>query len=285
MRQSNGYVIFFTAILTVVVGGAMALTSVALKPAQQKSIELDTKSQILSAVTDVSEMKNNKILTFYDEHISSLVVDVNGEEISDVVAEKVNVNKQFRMLFKAQKQRREAAKMTQLAERTGDEEAKQEAEALIESAKAIEEKAYFPVFKYTEGEGDNVDAYIFPVYGNGLWNNIFGYIALENNLNVIKGVSFGHVGETPGLGARITNQDVKSRYNGKTIFSDGGELVSVTMVKGEGNPEEKLGPHKVDGMSGATLTANGVNQMLDAYLHYYLNYIDKNKSGEVQAAL
>nr|WP_271711609.1 NADH:ubiquinone reductase (Na(+)-transporting) subunit C [Marinigracilibium pacificum] len=263
----------------------MALTSVALRPAQQKSIELDTKSQILGAVTDVSAMKNKEVLSFYDEHISSLVVNIKGDEVEGEVAEKVNVNKQFRNLFKAQKKRREAGKLTQLADRTGDEEAKAEAAKLIEEAEAIEADALFPVFKYSAESGDAIDAYIFPVYGNGLWNNIFGYVALENNLNEIKGVSFGHVGETPGLGARITTEEVKARFAGKTIFDESGDLVSVTMVKGEGNPESALGPHKVDGMSGATLTANGLNEMLDAYLHYYLNYIGKNKSGEVQAAL
>ena len=93
---------------------------------------------------------------------------------------------------------------------------------------------------------------MLPVYGYGLWNNIWGFVALQADLNTIQGVKFQHAGETPGLGARIeTDQDVQDRYKGKTIY-DQGKLVSVTMMKGEGN-DYSDDPHQVDGMSGATL--------------------------------
>ena len=84
---------------------------------------------------------------------------------------------------------------------------------------------------------------MLPVYGYGLWNNIWGFVALKSDLNTVQGVKFQHAGETPGLGARIeSDEEVQNRYKGKTIF-DQDKLVSVTMMKGEGN-DYSNNPHR-----------------------------------------
>jgi Na+-transporting NADH:ubiquinone oxidoreductase subunit C len=115
------------------------------------------------------------------------------------------------------------------------------------------------------------------VYGYGLWNDIWGFIALESDMNTIRGVKFDHKGETPGLGARIqSDAELQDRYKGKSIY-EGEKLVSVTMMKGEGN-DYSNDKHKVDGMSGATLTAKGVNNMLSDYLSSYESYLKKKKT-------
>ena len=236
--------------MTIVVGGLLSFTSQVLGPAQRKSIEQDTKSQILGSVMDkeaLKKMKRNELLALYDERISSLVVDVNGEEItSDVkgnpmVAEEVNIAKNFKL--------------------------------------PVENRSY-PVFKYmSETDPDKVEAYILPMYGNGLWDKIWGYVALASSLETIAGVSFAHKAETPGLGARISSMDIQSRYVGKKIYTEQGELVSVTMLKGEGNKD--LSEHQVDGMSGATITGRGLNKMLEEYLSSYQAYFNKINSGGV----
>jgi Na+-transporting NADH:ubiquinone oxidoreductase subunit C len=77
------------------------------------------------------------------------------------------------------------------------------------------------------------------------------------------------------LGARISSEEIQDRYKGKSIF-DADVLASVTMQKGEGN-DYSNDPHKVDGMSGATLTAKGVNNMFVDYLTCYKNYLKKNQ--------
>ena len=131
---------------------------------------------------------------------------------------------------------------------------------------------------------EKVEAYILPLYGNGLWDKIWGFVAVESDLNTIKGVSFAHRGETPGLGARIADSDIQSRFAGKKIYDSSGELVSVDMAKGEhGGGQSSIDyyandPHTVDGMSGATITAKGVNQMLANYLEYYQGYFNKIES-------
>jgi Na+-transporting NADH:ubiquinone oxidoreductase subunit C len=103
-------------------------------------------------------------------------------------------------------------------------------------------------------------------------------VALAEDLNAIPGAVFDHTGETPGLGARISESEVQTRFIGKEVYDSDGTLVSVSMLKGEGNKVESLDSHHVDGLAGATITARGVNNMLLNYLGYYQNYLKKISS-------
>lgn len=243
MQQSNLYIILFAVGLTVVFGGALSLASVGLKPLQDKQVEIDTKKKILGAVMDISAIEDpNEILRIYNEKVSSIVIDINGNTITNdekgnpIVAEKVNIQK---------------------------------------NSKIDPTNRQYPVFMFSE-DGNTVDSYIFPTFGSGLWDWISGYVALEKDLNTVLGIALDHKGETPGLGARITEANVQARYIGKKIFNEQGELVSINMLKGEGH--SGLSEHEVDGMSGATITAKGVNAMLKDYLGCYLAFIEKSKT-------
>jgi Na+-transporting NADH:ubiquinone oxidoreductase subunit C len=114
------------------------------------------------------------------------------------------------------------------------------------------------------------------MFGNGLWDWISGFVALDKDLNKVVGVAFDHKAETPGLGARISSDEIQDRYKGKEIFDYEGNLISIKMLKKEKNPA--LSIHEVDGMSGATITANGLNDMMKNYLDCYLPFILKNKN-------
>jgi Na+-transporting NADH:ubiquinone oxidoreductase subunit C len=260
VQQSNGYIILFTVGLTIVVGGLLAGASQFLGPAQQRSIDLDTKSSILNAVRNqVKINEGDDILAIYDKRIKSLVVDFEGNEITTdekgnpLVAEKVNILKNYKFDPKDRQ---------------------------------------YPVFKLMNAEDSaKVEAYILPVYGAGLWDKIWGYVAIDAKLETIVGVSFDHKAETPGLGQRIATPEIQDRYEGKKIYNESGELVSVQMMKGEhgggGSSIEYYEgkPHQVDGMSGATLTGNGLNQMLKAYLDSYQNYFEKVESDAATASI
>ena len=128
------------------------------------------------------------------------------------------------------------------------------------------EAGEFPIFKAANG------SVVIPVYGAGLWGPIWGYIALEADMNTVKGIVMDHSGETPGLGAEITTDKVQSSFVGKTIF-EGAELVSVSMRKGGATNN-----HEVDAISGGTKTCDGVNAMLKTCLEDYLPYLNTNKS-------
>lgn len=126
----------------------------------------------------------------------------------------------------------------------------------------------FPVFIYKNGDQKS---YILPMYGNGLWDAVWAFVALDGDLNTIKGVSFGHKGETPGLGARITDKSIRDRFIGKQIFNADGTFGGVTFQKGE-KIDYTDQSHKVDGLAGASMTTNGVNNMLNAYFQSYEPY-------------
>lgn len=130
------------------------------------------------------------------------------------------------------------------------------------------EAGEFPLFKAANG------SVVIPVYGAGLWGPVWGYIALEPDMNTVKGIVMDHSGETPGLGAEITTDKVQSSFVGKTIF-EGNDFVSVSMQKGGATNN-----HEVDAISGGTKTCDGVNAMLKDGLQGYLPYINANKSNK-----
>ena len=122
--------------------------------------------------------------------------------------------------------------------------------------------------------------YIIPLRGKGLWGPVWGFISLEEDLNTIYGASFGHKSETPGLGAEINTKDFQAQFTGKKIFDVTGKFVSVRVVKGN---TDQTNLHKVDALSGATITCDGVSEMIQRTLASYIPYfkrINKN-NGEL----
>ncbi len=123
---------------------------------------------------------------------------------------------------------------------------------------------------YRRKSAKDGDVYVIPISGKGLWSTIYGYFALEQDLNTVKGITFYQHAETPGLGAEIENENFIKNYIGKKILDGQGQLVSVTIVKGlaKDQPASKH-EHIVDGISGATLTTDGVNNFIKATLAKY----------------
>ena len=140
-------------------------------------------------------------------------------------------------------------------------------------AEEIDPKAepdLLPVF--VKKDGDRVIAYCIPTQGKALWSTVKGYLALENDLNTVKGITFYSHAETPGLGGEIDKEWFKEGFHGKTILDEAGNLVSINIVKGKIRDGETDLQHKVDGISGATLTTKGLNEFIKATLEKYEPY-------------
>jgi Na+-transporting NADH:ubiquinone oxidoreductase subunit C len=142
-------------------------------------------------------------------------------------------------------------------------------ELMKETKKPTEEQA-FPIY-IAEKEGKKF--YVIPLFGAGLWKEIWGYIALDNDKNTIVGASFDHAGETAGLGAEINQSWYEDQYIGKTIFDDNNNFVSVKAVKGGAKSDDM---HGVDAISGGTITSDGVSDMIEERLGNYLPYFKNN---------
>jgi len=129
-------------------------------------------------------------------------------------------------------------------------------------------------FSETNGK---ITSYIIPVSGKGLWSTIYGYLALEPDGLTVKGITFYQHGETPGLGGEIEKDWFTSSFQGKKIRNENGDLVSITVLKGK--VEEKIKAENqsyyVDGISGSTLTGDGVSRFLKSELLKYEPYFTK----------
>lgn len=141
----------------------------------------------------------------------------------------------------------------------------------VEHSKPVEERK-LPV--YEADFGDEGTKYVIPLRGAGLWGPIWGYVALNSDMNTIYGATFDHQGETPGLGAEISTAAFQDVFKGKTIFNNNGEFVSLIVAKaGESAPAE----HKVDAVSGGTITSKGLQNMLADDLSCYVEFFNQKK--------
>ena len=107
---------------------------------------------------------------------------------------------------------------------------------------------------------NNLEKIILPIRGYGLWGTLYGYIAIDKDLNTIRGLEFYEHKETPGLGAEVDNPKWKALWNGKKIYKDG--IIEIAVIKGKVDKSNQMADYQVDGLSGATLTSRGVTNML-----------------------
>ncbi|MBI1305783.1 MAG: NADH:ubiquinone reductase (Na(+)-transporting) subunit C [Bacteroidetes bacterium] len=244
-KNSNGYIFGFALLVILFCGILLSAVSGALSEKQKTERELERKKFILKSAlgTAIDGKDKLAISELYDKIVEEKVLNGDGSVNPDVKVTEVNLRKEYK----------------KLDNKTG----------LLPKGTEIS----LPIYLVKNEQSGDVEYYVMPMYGFGLWDNIWGYIALKSDLNTVEGVVFDHKGETPGLGARITEEKVQSRYKGKQIFDQSHSLVSVVMQKGEGN-DYASDPHSVDGMSGATLTGKGVNIMLDNYMKLYQPYME-----------
>jgi len=234
--------------MTSVVALILSGMSTGLKPIHDKNEALYAKRATLSAVADhlpidITKCTDDDVQNIFDNQIEQLVINMNGELLDEASVEGL-----------------------------GYIGGKAENVDMAKEAKKPEADRILPVFIYSKEAGDKF--YILSTRGKGLWDAIWGNIAFEDDLSTIAGVAFDHKGETPGLGAEIKdNPAFKKQFTGKKIYADDGTYKSVFVRKGGA----KDPVHEVDGISGATITADGVTEMLERGLKYYEPYLNTLK--------
>ena len=123
---------------------------------------------------------------------------------------------------------------------------------------------YMIIYRVMNKEG-NVEKYILPIYGKGLWSTMFAFISLNKNLHTIEGLSFYEHGETPGLGGEVDNPKWKKLWVGKQAYDVNGNL-KIRVIKRKVDPNSPDAKYEIDGLSGATLTTRGVNNLVRFWL-------------------
>lgn len=226
--HSNKYHFIYAAVMTVIVAILLSLAATGLKPLQDKNIALEKKTNILTCV------------------IGSSITEKSGEEIEATFDQRIS-----EAVVNNKGEKVEGIKAFDV-------------DVLKEAKKPVEERL-LPVYTYKNDDGSKY--FIMPVVGNGLWGPIWGFIALEADLNTVVGASFGHKAETPGLGAEITTDWFTGQFSNEKLLNQNGEY-ALTVLKGRGNKKEAQ-PNFVDGVSGATVTSRGAHEMLE---NGYKNY-------------
>ncbi len=245
-RNSNSYIFIFSVIMVIVVAVVLSSLATALKPMQSENVRQEKMQNILK--------------TFVGD---SLKIDGKSIELTRAVAsEKYNdyVLNQYALDYKGANKDGVDAFQVKLAE---------------ELKKPLEEQT-FPLYEATY-EGKSY--YVIPLRGAGLWNAIWGYVALEEDLNTIKGVIFDHAGETAGLGAEITTDWFQESFVNEKIYQ-GQSIVGVEVKKGYQGGNDK-GDNAVNAISGATITGDGVTAMMEERLKNYKDFFEQKKQSKV----
>lgn len=237
--QSNKYTYIYSTIIVLIVATGLAIVATALNPAQSRNVEIEKKQNILTSLRVPSDPSNAEAL--YEKYITdSYTLSRNGEKVEGVDPFTVNLRSEM---------------------------------------KKPADSRNLPVFEATMGDSVLV---VIPVYGKGLWGPIWGYVSFlrhdsvnagQPRYNSIHGVMFDHKGETPGLGAEINQPFFMSSFQGKEVFDQNGEFVSVEVVKGGADPASR---YQVDAISGGTITSKGLEEMVRESLKPYENFFKLN---------
>lgn len=234
--------------MTLIVALVLALLSTGLKDIHSKNEALFVKKAILSSVNDflpkpVNELSDDEVEAIFSDKIEQVALKGDGSMIEGEGIVSAGYSSGVP----------EAIDM-------GKERKKPEGERL------------YPLFIYN---GEKEKYYIASVRGSGLWDEIWANVAIASDFNTIAGISFDHKSETPGLGAEIKdNPAFGARFKGKKLFDESGTYKSVIVVKGGVKDTD----HEVDGISGATITTDGVGDMMYKGLKQYMPYFKQAKN-------
>ncbi|TPV95672.1 MAG: Na(+)-translocating NADH-quinone reductase subunit C [Myxococcales bacterium FL481] len=248
--HSTGYIFGFAAAVCLVCSIFVSGAAVLLKPRQEENRVLDRQSQVLTVAGLIRPGQDTdaaKITELFDANIVAKVVDLKtGAYVDDIDAAS----------FDQQKAAKDPA--------TGRPAPENDAKV-----------AYLPnnAIVYQVKDGDNVTKVILPIEGKGLWSTLYGYLALASDVNTIEGITFYKHGETPGLGGEVDNPNWKALWRGRKAFDEAG-AVKISVIKGlAGDPASD--PHRVDGLSGATITSRGVSHLVQFWLgeHGFAPYL------------
>jgi Na+-transporting NADH:ubiquinone oxidoreductase subunit C len=256
MAFSNGYVFGFAAAICVVCSLAVSSVSLSLREKQEINKLRDERGSILGALglpEDGRALDGPTIDKLWAERVEQRFLTPDGQVVDD--ADHAKFDK----------------------DGDGDLDGEDVDIAVEKARKAGKKPDVLSVFVRMDGK--NPGAYAIPLSGNGLWGPLGGYLALDQSGKEIVGTTFFAPKETPGLGAEIQEPKFEDQWKGKKVF-EGTSSAPVRVVKGEAStmcPDDL--EHCVDGVSGATITCRGVDEMVTRAIDWYDGYLTKLRQG------
>jgi len=231
----------FVGVIAAIASLILATAASQLKEKQDYNIELDRKKNVLSCLgssVKIDGLSNEDIISEYTKRIKEIFITLGGDTINNFSPNQLIVE--------------------------------------VNSVSGMTDY-YCPILKDTLEclpiySASSPKASIMPITGKGLWSTLYGYIALEEDHNTIKGLTFYKHKETAGLGGEIEKLWFKDQFKNKKIFDNNNNFVSIKVLKGISSENNK---HAVNGISGATVTSRGVMNLLYRDLSRYLPFINK----------
>lgn len=243
--MSTGYIIRFTLIMTTLAALILSGMYTVLKDTHDANEDLFNRRAVLRAIDDYLPKKEKNL---------------SDEEVNQVFEEQIQ-------------------QLVVNNEGNPVEGVVAEEVDMSKEKKKPEDERKYPVYVYNSDEGK---IYLLSVRGSGLWDEIWGTIAIKSDFNTIAGVTFDHKAETPGLGAEIKdNPAFPEQFKGKKLYNEEGDYVAINVRKGGIRDQQ----HDVDGISGATITGVGVEEMLYKGIKKYQPYLDKVKENKQLGSL
>lgn len=241
---SNFYIFRYASIMVIIVAAILSSAAMFLKPLQEKNLAIDKMKGILASAN--IEATSENAIELYRKNITEEILINNSGEIVEVIKSgesEPGKSSAFNLDLKKE---------------------------LYKKSKGLEYNIPLLV-----AESNGIKTYIIPLRGTGLWGPIWGNIAVKENFSTVVGVTFGHKGETPGLGAEIDTKKFQAQFVDTELFKDG-KFQSIKVVKGgiKTLPDE-MKIHGVDAISGGTITSDAVSEMLTNCLENYVPYINK----------
>ena len=268
-KTSNSYVVGFAVVVCAAFAIVLATTYNLVKDKIAVNELLDQQKNVLIAVwlhSHGESRSDQELIKLFEERIQGTVLEVRRGPLERRVKERGEVRTET---------------VDAVLELTETEHPVKELAALqkAESKKPdpATRREFVPIYRRVSASGET-EGWAIPISGYGLWSTLYGFLALEPDLNTVKGITFYRHGETPGLGGEVDNLQWQEQWRGKHILDESGQVVGVQLKKGTVDsqiPWEK--DHMVDGLSGATITSNGVNRFVLADLQLYEPYFAKQR--------
>lgn len=239
--NSVKYTVMFAAIVCMACSIMVAVSAVALAERQETNRKVYKQRNVLMAagiIKDGQRVSNAEVIKLFKENIEPKLVNLKtGEYV----------------------QEGDPATYNQIEAR--DDPARSEVAPPNESSIKRVPKIGLVFHVIKDGK---VDAVVIPIEGYGLWGTLYGYLALEHDGNTIRGITYYDHKETPGLGGEVDNPKWKALWPGRKGYDEQGSP-AITVIKGKAG-EVGQDPHHIDGLSGATITSNGVTHMMQFWL-------------------
>ncbi|RLA45698.1 MAG: Na(+)-translocating NADH-quinone reductase subunit C [Gammaproteobacteria bacterium] len=253
-KDSVGNTIKVTLLLCIVCSVFVSAAAVLLRPAQQANKDLDRKTNILAAA---GLLKPGISIDEQFASVTSRAIDLDTGKFTEAVDVAVY-------------DQRKASKDPALSEQLSRE---------VDIAKISRRIKYATVYLIEGDQG--IEKVILPIKGSGLWSTLYGFLALDADLNTVAGIGFYEHAETPGLGGEVDNPLWKAKWVGKRVYGDD-TGVALGVIKGKVDTSRAGSEHQVDGLSGATLTSKGVDNLIQFWLgeNGYEPFLANLKDGE-----